>query len=182
MVLFEGVLRERIIFMLRFHVMEFNIIYPQIMTAKPFGSKIIDNHTSYRQFLGANSPIYNERMKRIIKKDFTQIRKTGIFQRREDPTSNLFFFWASKYNSNLRDELEDYIVQEIDHFYNNFEDTYALVYVHSSIFDFLAFRKMLEKWPEHFFQKLRRVYIMGPSIIVRLVETFSYGTFYRLCD
>ncbi len=49
------------------------------MTAKPLGSKIMDSHTSYREFLGANSPIYNERMKRIVKKDFTDIKKTGIF-------------------------------------------------------------------------------------------------------
>lgn len=41
---------------------------------------------------------------------------------------------------------------------------------------------MMEKWPEHFFYRLRKVYILGPSILVKIVETFSIGTFYRLCD
>ena len=152
------------------------------MTAKAFGSKIIDSHTSYREFLATNNPPFNEKMKRIVKKNFKTIKEAGIFEKRNAPTPNLFYFLANRYNSNLREELEDYIIYEIDHFYNNFEGSYALVYVHSSIFDFIAFRKMVEKWPEHFFYRLRKIYILGPSVMVKIVETLSMGTFYRLCD
>lgn len=90
------------------------------MTAKSFGSKIIDSHTSYKEFLSTNNPLFNERMKRIVNQDFTSIREANIFEKRDVPTSNLFFFLANRYNSNIREELEDYIVQQIDHFLNNF--------------------------------------------------------------
>ena len=54
--------------------------------------------------------------------------------------------------------------------------------MHSSFFDFLAFRRIVEKWPEHFFYRLRRVYILSPSVMVKIIEKFSVGSFYRLCD
>lgn len=44
------------------------------------------------------------------------------------------------------------------------------------------FRRFIEKWPEHFFQKLRRIYIVAPSFMVKVIEKLSIGTFYRLCD
>jgi hypothetical protein len=40
----------------------------------------------------------------------------------------------------------------------------------------------VEKWPEHFFRRLRRIYIVGASLMVRFIEKVSIGTFYRLCD
>lgn len=54
--------------------------------------------------------------------------------------------------------------------------------MHDTFVDFIYFRRFLEKWPEHFFHRLRRVYIVGASLMVRFIETCSFGTFYRLCD
>ena len=78
--------------------------------------------------------------------------------------------------------MEEYIIREIHHFYSNYQSSYAVAYMHDSFVDFIYFRKFLEKWPEHFFHRLRRVYIVGASLMVRFIETCSFGTFYRLCD
>ena len=152
------------------------------MSAKALGSKIFEDRSSLKQLMSTNNPQFNQRMKRIVDKNFEAIRQTGIFERRSHPTPNLFYFNAHLYNSSLREELEDFMLQEIEHFSANFEGSYALVYVHASIFDFLSFRRMVEKWPEHFFYNLRRVYILAPSVMVKIIETFSLGSFYRLCD
>jgi len=40
----------------------------------------------------------------------------------------------------------------------------------------------MEKWPTIFFKKMRRVYIVGASLLVKIIELFSFGTFYRLLD
>lgn len=74
------------------------------------------------------------------------------------------------------------MIKELHHFYSNYQCSYAVAYMHDSFVDFIYFRRFLEKWPEHFFQRLRRVYIVGASLMVRFIETCSFGTFYRLCD
>jgi hypothetical protein len=78
--------------------------------------------------------------------------------------------------------VEEFMIKELHHFYSNYECSYAVAYVHDSFVDFIYFRRFLEKWPEHFFHRLRRVYIVGASLMVRFIETCSFGTFYRLCD
>lgn len=60
-------------------------------------------------------------------------------------------------------------MKELHHFYANYDCSYAIAYIHSGIFDFVAFRRFMEAWPEHFFHKLRRVYIVGASFMVKLV-------------
>ena len=48
-------------------------------TAKPFGSKLIDSHTSYKQFLTNNNPIFNDRIKKISKKNLNTVGQLEIF-------------------------------------------------------------------------------------------------------
>lgn len=139
------------------------------MSAKPFGSKLIDTHVSYKTFLTNNNPVFNQRMKRILNHNYQHIADRHIFEKANQPTPHLFYFYASQYDSHQREDIEDFIVQKIDHFLNNFNSSFAIVYVHSSIFDFIAFRKFIEKWPEHFFHRMRKVYIMGPSFMVKVV-------------
>ena len=103
-------------------------------------------------------------------KDFKTVEEIGIYEKRNNPTPNIFFFNAERYDSDLKDDIEEYIVKLTNNFLlSNDKNSYAVAYVHSSIFDFIAFRRMLERWPEHFFEKLRRVYIVGPSLIVKLL-------------
>jgi len=35
------------------------------------------------------------------------------------------------------------MIHEIDHFYNNSDQTYAIAYIHSCFVDFITFRKSL---------------------------------------
>ena len=72
------------------------------MTAKALGSKIFEDRNSLKELMSANNPLFNERMKRIVNKNFERIRELGIFQRRNEPTLNLFFFNAALYQSNQR--------------------------------------------------------------------------------
>jgi len=72
------------------------------MTAKALGSKIFEDRNSLKELMSANNPLFNERMKQIVNKNFERIRELGIFQRRNEPTPNLFFFNAALYQSNQR--------------------------------------------------------------------------------
>jgi len=71
------------------------------------------------------------------------MKTLGIFEKLNDLTPNVFYFRADRYKDELRDTLENYITKEIDHFYNNSDQTYAIAYIHSSFVDFLAFRRIL---------------------------------------
>ena len=73
-------------------------------------------------------------------------------------------------------------MSEVQHFHNMYNTSFAIAYLHHGFTDFLAFRKLLERWPKHFIERLRKVYIIGASFMVKLIETFSFGTFPRLCD
>jgi hypothetical protein len=74
------------------------------------------------------------------------------------------------------------MLQEVERFCKDSTQTFAIAYVHSCFLNFITFRKCLEKWPEHFFRRLRRVYIVEASFVVKIIEFCSFGTFYRLCD
>ena len=149
MVSAERVLREGLCFMLMFHVynkgmvLMSNIIIVMSVSAKSFGSKLIDSHQSYKTFLTNNNPVFNQRMAKIMNKNYTTVEMLHVFEHKNEPTPNLFYFYAQRYNSHLREDIEDYIVKEIDHFLNNYNSSYAVVYVHDSIFDFLAFRRYI---------------------------------------
>lgn len=71
------------------------------MTAKALGSRIFEDRTSLKELMSNNNPLFNERMKHILNKNFESIRQAGIFEKRNSPTPNLFYFNASLYNSNL---------------------------------------------------------------------------------
>ena len=43
--------------------------------AKPFGSKLIDSHTSYKQFLTNNNPTFNQRIKKIVSRDLSAVEQ-----------------------------------------------------------------------------------------------------------
>lgn len=106
----------------------------------------------------------------------------GIFEHSNDPSPNVFYFHASKYSSDDRNDVEEYIAEQLHDFNNSSKASFSVVYMHSSFVDFIVFRRFVEKWPEHFFRRLRRIYIVGPSLMVRFIEKISIGTFYRLCD
>jgi len=44
-------------------------------------------------------------MKQIVNKNFKEIREVGIFEKRNNPTSNLFFFHATLFDSSRKEEL-----------------------------------------------------------------------------
>lgn len=64
------------------------------MTAKALGSKVFEDRSSVQQLMAANNPLFNERMKRIVNKNFVAIKESGVFERRNIPTPNLFYFTA----------------------------------------------------------------------------------------
>jgi len=72
------------------------------MSTKALGSKIFEDRNSLKQLMSTNNPLFNERMKCIVNKDFEGVRQAGVFERRNEPTPNLFYFNAELYNSNLR--------------------------------------------------------------------------------
>jgi hypothetical protein len=44
-------------------------------------------------------------MKLIVNKNFDEIKEVGIFEKRNIPTSNLFFFNANLFDSSRKEEL-----------------------------------------------------------------------------
>lgn len=143
---------------------------------------MLQDRASIKEFVAANNPAFNQRIERVFKKQLDPIKESGVFQLAQKPTPNIFFFRADLYTSDREEDIEDYMLREVNNFYTNSDLTYAIAYMHSSFVDFLVFRRFLERWPEHFFHRLRRVYIVGASIVVKIIEVFSIGTFYRLCD
>ena len=133
-------------------------------------------------YISGNNTTFNEKITIITSKDYSRIKDLDIFEHTNKPNPHIFYFHAERYQSELRNDVEEFIIKELHHFHNNYDCSYAIAYVHSSFFDFLAFRRFIEKWPEHFFYKLRRIYIVGASLMVKFIETCSFGTFYRLCD
>lgn len=86
-----------------------------------------------------------------MKKDYTRIRELGIFEHSNQPCPHIFYYHAAKYRSEDREEVEEFLIKELNHFYNNYKCSYAVAYVHNSFVDFIYFRRFMEKWPEHFF-------------------------------
>ncbi len=64
------------------------------MSAKALGSKVFEDRISVKQLIEANNPLFNERMKRIVNKNFVAIKELGVFERKNTPTPNLFYFSA----------------------------------------------------------------------------------------
>ena len=50
-----------------------------VMSAKSFGSKLIESHQSYKTFLTNNNPIFNQRMTKIMNKNYTTIQMLNVF-------------------------------------------------------------------------------------------------------
>ena len=48
-------------------------------SAKSFGSKLIDSHQSYKTFLTNNNPVFNEKMGKIMNKNFHTVELLHIF-------------------------------------------------------------------------------------------------------
>lgn len=69
------------------------------MNAKALGSKVFEDRSSIKQLMSINNPYFNERMKQIVNKNFVEIKRAGIFEKRNLPTSNLFYFHANLYDS-----------------------------------------------------------------------------------
>ena len=44
------------------------------MTAKALGSKVFEDRNSLKELMSANNPLFNERIKRIVNKNFERIR------------------------------------------------------------------------------------------------------------
>ncbi len=81
------------------------------MSAKALGSKVFEDRHSLKQLMSSNNPYFNERMQHIVCKSFAALRKTGVFERRNHPSPNLFFFNANLYDSSLREDIEDFMLQ-----------------------------------------------------------------------
>ena len=81
------------------------------VSAKSFGSKLIDSHQSYKTFLTNNNPVFNQRMSKIMNKNYQTIEMLNVFEHKNEPTHHLFYFYAQRYNSNYREDIEDYIVR-----------------------------------------------------------------------
>lgn len=151
-------------------------------TTKAPGSQILDDRASLQAYVVNNNALFNKKITAIADKNFTKIKQLGIFEHTNDPTPHVFYFHANKYQSQDKEDVQDYIIEKLHHFYNNFQCSYSVAYIHSSFVDFIVFRRFIQKWPQHFFRRLRRIYIVGASLMVKFIETFSVGTFYRLCD
>lgn len=103
-----------------------------------------------------------------------------IFELRDTPNRNVFYYDADKYDGNYREQIEEYLVKSIDALLQSQTRSYCIAYLHSSFIEFLIFRRIMEKWPEHFYARMRKVYIVGATVMVRIIESLSFGTFSRL--
>jgi hypothetical protein len=64
------------------------------MDAKPFGSKLIDTHVSYKQLLTNNNPSFNQKMKKILNRNYDRIEQLQIFELTQQLIPNAFHFHA----------------------------------------------------------------------------------------
>lgn len=144
------------------------------------GSRILDDRTSIQLYVAANNAPFTDKLAVINSKDLSRIRALGIFEHKLNP--HAFYYHASKYRSDDKNDVEEYIAEQLQEFIKTSTDSYSVVYIHDGFVEFIVFRRFVEKWPEHFFRRLRRIYIVGPSLMVRFIEKISIGTFYRLCD
>lgn len=144
------------------------------------GSRILDDRSSIQLYVAANNAPFTDKLAVINSKDLSHIKALGIFEHKMDP--HAFYYHASKYRSDDKNEVEEYIAEQLQEFIRTSTASFSVVYIHEGFVDFIVFRRFIEKWPEHFFRRLRRIYIVGPSLMVRFIEKVSIGTFYRLCD
>jgi hypothetical protein len=72
------------------------------MNTKALGLKVFEDRNSLKTLMSTNNPYFNERMKQIVNKSFKEIKEVGIFEKRNVPTSNLFFFHANLFDSSQK--------------------------------------------------------------------------------
>lgn len=88
-------------------------------TAKVTGSRILEDRTSLKAYVSGNNAAFKQRIASITKKDYSRIKKLGIFEHSNDPNPHIFYYHASKYESDDRNDVEEFIIEELHHFYNN---------------------------------------------------------------
>lgn len=83
------------------------------------GSRILEDRTSAKAYLAGNNAAFNSKIANTLKKDYTRIEQLGIFEHKNQPTPHIFYYRAEKYRSEDKEEIEEYMVRQIHHFYCN---------------------------------------------------------------
>lgn len=56
------------------------------------------------------------------------------------------------------------------------------MYIHNKISDFITFKGIILSLPEKFFQKLKNIYIINGSVILKIYQYLAFGTVNRFLD
>jgi hypothetical protein len=74
-------------------------------TAKVTGSRILEDRTSLRAYVVGNNATFNQKITQITKKDYSRLKKLGIFEHSNEPNPHIFYYNASKYDSDDKNDV-----------------------------------------------------------------------------
>lgn len=63
------------------------------------GSRILENRGSIKAYVASNNAVFNEKIAVASKKDYSRMRELGIFEHSNQPCPHIFYYHASKFQS-----------------------------------------------------------------------------------
>lgn len=82
-------------------------------SGKVTGSRILDDRNSLQAYVASNNEPFTQKITAITKKDLSHIKSIGIFEHSNDPSPHVFYYHASKYNSDDRNDVEEFIAEQL---------------------------------------------------------------------
>jgi hypothetical protein len=75
------------------------------------GSRILDDRSSIQVYVAGNNAAFTDKLAIINSKDLSRIGALGIFEHKLDP--HAFHYHASKYRSDDKNDVEEYIAEQL---------------------------------------------------------------------
>lgn len=75
-------------------------------SGKVTGSRILDDRSSIQAYVASNNAPFTQKIAVISTKDLSRIKAMGIFEHTNNPSPHVFYYHASKYSSEDRNDVE----------------------------------------------------------------------------